>query len=199
MGFESKALNGNIFIPSNTFYFMVDDNKNYDYVDRAKDERSLFEKITNYIPGYRGYAKQEKIRSTDKMLRESIAGILRECHGNTAEAFELMVNHNEDIVSIDKINLKLDSLIQKVAHAESGYSAFFDPLKVGGGALERMVEFDSSILDIAKTIMTKTSDIKSAAQKNEANPIIEMELLNLIDELDLTFSQRKNYMFELPK
>ncbi|HOP09394.1 MAG TPA: hypothetical protein PLC12_04165, partial [Candidatus Methanofastidiosa archaeon] len=104
---------------------MVEDNKNYDYVDRAMDEKSLFEKVSNYIPGYRGYADQEKVRNTDILVRQNVAKVLRESYNNISEVFDLMATGDKNIVTVDKINLKLDALEQKISHAESGYSPMF--------------------------------------------------------------------------
>jgi len=178
---------------------MVNDNENYDYIDRAGDEKSLFEKISNYIPGYRGYAKQEKVRNTDILVRQNIAKIIRECYNNISEVFDLMATDEKDIFTIDNINLKLDALQQKIAHAESGYSAMFDPIKVGDEGLERMVEFDAELLDLARSILEKTEDLKSSALNNEPDEELARELYVMANELESTFMKRKNYMLDLPK
>ncbi|HPR41416.1 MAG TPA: hypothetical protein PK718_02580 [Candidatus Methanofastidiosa archaeon] len=178
---------------------MVEDNKNYDYVDRAMDEKSLFEKVSNYIPGYRGYADQEKVRNTDILVRQNVAKVLRESYNNISEVFDLMATGDKNIVTVDKINLKLDALEQKISHAESGYSPMFDPIKVGDKALERLVEFDAELLDITKAILEKTNDLKTQVLNNESEEELSRELYVLIGELESTFSNRSNYMLELPE
>jgi len=178
---------------------MVNDNEKYDYVDRAKEEKSLFEKISNYIPGYRGYAKQEKIRNTDILVRQNVAKLIRESYNNISEVFDLSANIEGDIFTIDNINLKLDALEQKIGHAESGYSAFFDPIKVKEEDLERLVEFDAELIDYAKTILEKTEDLKSKMLNNELDEDLSREIYVMVGELESTFLKRKNHMLELPE
>lgn len=179
---------------------MVEDNdKGAAFVSRTVEELSLFEKALRLIPGYRGYSKKEKLRDTDKLVRETLFLELKKASRNLSASFEMLVMYDRDYREVDRVNLALDTFSTKVRHAPHGYSGLFDPIKVGEDDLERIIAFDVSLLEYAETLVDASEKVKDAAKREEEIFEAQELLSSTFDKLTAQFDARLSLIHDLPE
>jgi hypothetical protein len=176
-----------------------EDNKGAEFISRADEELSLLEKALRLIPGYRGYSKKEKLRDTDKLVRETLFQELKIVSRNLSAAFEMLVMYDRDYRDVDRVNLALDTFSTKVRHAPHGYSGLFDPIKVGEDDIERIISFDVSMLERASQLVDASEQVKNAAKKEEDVFAAQERVSSLFDELTALFDARASLIHDLPE
>jgi hypothetical protein len=117
--------------------------------EQAKAQRNALERLTDRIPGFRGFQDRELRREVDKLQREHLAGEvgrvktrLRDLARDYTDAGRIGV-----LDRFERLDRRLDGLSQSIRHADYGNSGFFAPQKVGEEELARLYEFDLSLLD----------------------------------------------------
>lgn len=120
-----------------------------DGFEEAKGQRNVLERLGAKIPGFRGFQDRELRRDVDRLQREHLAGELtrlkadlRERAGRYTDAGR--IGH---LGGFDRLDRQLDGLSQAVRFADYGATGLFDPVKIGEGQLERLYQFDLSMLD----------------------------------------------------
>ena len=172
----------------------------YDYVGKSKEELSWFEKATRYIPGYRGYAKKEKIRATDALIRSQASDALYSSRNDLAEAFDSMSATDAALAgALDKLTVRIDTLTQRVKHAAQGYTSLFDPIKVREDELERLVSFDVQLIEMATEMSKETAEIKKGSRTGDVKREAIDSLYDSIDRFEAVFSGRDEHMLGLPR
>jgi hypothetical protein len=117
--------------------------------EQAKAQRNVLERLGEKIPGYRGFQDRELRREVDKLEREHIANelgrlktVVRDKTRSYTDAGQIAA-----LTGFDRLDRQLDGLSQAVRFADYGASGIFDTVKIGEPELQRLYEFDLSILD----------------------------------------------------
>lgn len=117
-------------------------------MDMYQSEKNFLEKIADAIPGLKGYREKEARRDTDKRLRDYIAGRidgakkgLEEVKGNLLSEGKL-----DELDDLDRISQKIFKVANLIRHASYGYSGFFDQVKIQEAELDRIYQYDLSLL-----------------------------------------------------
>jgi hypothetical protein len=117
--------------------------------EEAKGQRNVLERLMDKIPGFRGFQDRELRRDVDKMQREHLSAEL----GQLKAIVRDMARRYTDAGKIgalngfDRLDRQIDGLSQAVRFADYGASGFFDPVKIGEAELQRLYEFDLSVLE----------------------------------------------------
>jgi hypothetical protein len=117
--------------------------------EEAKAQRNALEKLGEKIPGYRGFQDRELRRDVDRLQREHLASEL----GRLKAALRDHARGYTDagkigaLTGFDRLDRQLDGLSQTVRFSDYGATGLFDPVKVGEAELQRLYEFDLSVLD----------------------------------------------------
>jgi hypothetical protein len=162
---------------------------------RVDEEKKFFENVVSYIPGYHGYQEREKIRETDKLVREELFRVLRIGVNNLVSCYNTLVSRNNPLYNdVDRVKLKADRIAEKVRHAEYGYAGVFDPIKVQREELLSLVRFDGELIDSVQSISDSAETILRLSRQGEdlKAPLSTIELS--LENLDKTFNQRKQFM-----
>jgi hypothetical protein len=120
-----------------------------DGFEAAKGQRNLLERLGDKIPGYRGFQNRELRRDVDRMQREHLASEV----GRLQSLLQGRVRDYTDAGRLTAINgfvrldRQLDGLAQTIRFSDYGASGLFDPVKIGEPELDRLYQFDLSILD----------------------------------------------------
>jgi hypothetical protein len=163
-------------------------------LEKAKGERTLFERILGELPGFRGYKEKELRRETDKLIRNHIYRKLSEARKDAKEIFQKLSNQrlHEVLTEMDRLVMIFDRVTEKINHASYGYAGFFNVLKVQEEKLDEMIAFDNELVGQAQRILDDTSVFKGEVVKREfkrARKHIE-ELRGLLELLEEKFDER---------
>jgi hypothetical protein len=117
--------------------------------DEARGQRNFLERLGDKIPGYRGFQDRELRRDVDRLQREHLAselgrlkGVLRESARDFTDAGKIGV-----LSQFDRLDRQLDGLSQAIRFSDYGATGLFDPVKIGEAELQRLYEFDLSLVD----------------------------------------------------
>lgn len=131
--------------------------------EEAKAQRNVFERLMDKIPGFRGFQDRELRRDVDKLQREHISGeigrvktVLRDKARAYTDAGQIAL-----LGPFDRLDRKLDGLSQSVRFADYGASGLFDAVKIGEPELQRLYEFDLSLLDDLAALRTEAAGLSS--------------------------------------
>ena len=117
--------------------------------EEARGQRNILERLGDKIPGYRGFQDRELRRDVDRLQREHLASelgrlknVLRERAREYTDAGKIGV-----LSRFDRLDRQLDGLSQAVRFSDYGATGLFDPVKIGDAELQRLYEFDLSLVD----------------------------------------------------
>jgi hypothetical protein len=152
------------------------------------------------LPGYRGYQQKEKIRESDRLVREEVARHLTISLRYLEEIFTELVSRGESIAFFDKVKLRTDSLRERIKHGEYGYAGLFDPVKIKEEELTALTEFDFSLIEETRKIEGGAQRIMAEIRTDVDTEIVKKSISDfnsLLSDLEVTMSERKNHMLRL--
>lgn len=163
-------------------------------LEKAKEERTLFERILGELPGFRGYKEKELRRETDKLIRNHIYRKLLEARKDNKEVFQKLADQrlHEVLTEMDRLVMIFDRVTEKINHASYGYAGFFNVLKVQEEKLDKMIDFDNELIGRTQKILDDTSVFKGEVMKREfkkAREHIE-KLHDSLESLEEKFDER---------
>ncbi|AEK72279.1 hypothetical protein GQS_01885 [Thermococcus sp. 4557] len=144
-------------------------------------ETSIVEKLELVIPGFHGYKKKEMIREDDRLVRGKVADILAQARREMERAIQrcAMVNCAQ-LMALDTMRKKLMALESRVRHAEAGYRGYFDRVKFKEEELNRLLEYDARMIELAEEILNEVKALNGQIADPQA---LGMAVLNLDDKL----------------
>jgi ribosomal protein L20 len=164
--------------------------------EKAKDERSLFEKILAELPGFRGYKERETRRESDKLIRNQTYRKMTEARTDLKEVFQtLSANRIQELLTdMDQLVMKFDRVTEKINHASYGYAGFFNVLKVQEEKLDKMIAFDIGLMDQTQKIVDEADSFKKEALKGAFENAKEHigNLRDSLESLEQTFDERED-------
>ncbi len=163
-------------------------------VEKAKGEMRLSERIVAALPGFRGYKEKELRRESDRLIRNHIVERLTIARKDVKEVFQKLSDNKmqEVLTDMDRFVMRFDRVMQKINHASYGYAGFFNIVKIEEGKLDKMIEFDSGLLDETERIVTETDAFKKEVvkQKFEKTRSHLDSLESMLEELEEKFDGR---------
>jgi len=164
-------------------------------LDQVKDQMGGFEELVAKIPGYKGYKEKEQRREADKLLRDHIVNRLRTIKAQ-------LDGLQQDLIGAGKFDLltptgsaatQLQTFIDRVRTAAYGYSGLFDAVKVKEEDLDRVYEFDSTLLSYADRIEDAINNAQAGIDGEDVRSLIMM-VRNLTREANATFDERQDVL-----
>jgi len=165
----------------------------------ARSRRNWLERLGELIPGFRGFQDRELRREVDKMQREHLAkelGRLKVVTRGKARAYtdegKLGVLH-----LFERLDRQLDGLSQAIRFSDYGASGFFDVVKINEPELEKLYQFDLSVLDDVSLLSGDLAAIPLPG-KGDASEAVEQALARL-GALEDKWAGRKSVISEVVK
>lgn len=117
--------------------------------ENAKGQRNVLERLMDKIPGFSGFQNRELRRDVDKLLREYLAAELQRLKGIVRTRTRDYTDAGQigALNGFDRLDRKIDGLSQSIRFADYGATGFFDAVKIGETELERLHQFDLSVLE----------------------------------------------------
>ncbi len=135
------------------------------------------------LPILGDYQDKERRREADRRLRETIARHLEASRKRIVEIERLLLNKGKlpDLPHVDVAANRLQTLIDRIRTAPSGYAGFFDMETIREPELEKLHQFDerlaASVPEIDKHIEAMETSIRAGEDYSQ-------ELVNLIRTID---------------
>lgn len=135
-----------------------------DLFDRVISQRDAITKLIAKIPGFKGYAERADRRYADKLLRESIAEKFQvQWQRLSGVQRDLVISGNLEVMDeIDIASSKLRQFIDRVKTAAYGYSGFFDTVKINEPELEKMYQYDLTLVDMAVEVSNAIDNLEAS-------------------------------------
>jgi len=164
-------------------------------VQRIQESEKLLEKIMLVVPGFSGYKKREQRREADKIIRNFLHSKLQEARNDLQDVYAAVAKseQSKELERIDKVLAVFDRVSERVNHASYGYSGFFDAIKIEEAELDRMIAFDTQLVDGAKGLAERVKIIKTEAEAENFENLAATirELGKAVEDFDGTFDERK--------
>jgi outer membrane murein-binding lipoprotein Lpp len=156
-----------------------------DVYAKAKEQMRLSERILAAIPGFHGYKEKELRRESDKLIRNHLYLKLSGAKNDLRTISQRLSDRRwfDVLTDMDRLQAKVDRVNQKVNHASYGYSGFFDVVKVKEENLDRMIEFDSQLVDDVDGLIADVDAFKAEVVKGEAKNAKE-RIQSISDKLE---------------
>ena len=161
-------------------------------LDQIKGEMSsLEEKLTETVPGYKGYKQKELRREADKLLRDTLVSRLRPIK-RELDALQ------QDLISAGKFELldevgstitQLQTFIDRVRTASYGYGGLFDAVRVKEDDLDRLYQFDSALLDYARRLEEAVGRARETVEGDVKATVLLIR--DIAREANNTFDERE--------
>ncbi len=166
-----------------------------DSVAEAKKQMRLSERIVGAIPGFRGYKEKELRRESDKLIRNHLYLKLSKAKSDLRAVFQKLSDRRwmDVLTDMDRLMAKIDRVAEKVNHASYGYAGFFDIVKVKEENLDRMIDFDSKLVDEVDRLTAEVDAFKAEITKGEAKNAKEriQDLADKVEAFEDTFDKRQ--------
>ncbi|MEP0772920.1 MAG: hypothetical protein HRF46_00975, partial [Acidobacteriota bacterium] len=123
-------------------------------VDRARQARSLLERLGSRIPGFSGYLDRELRREVDELLRRHVADRLDAARRQVATRIAaLTLREGPKVSQLNALAMRLDGLAQRLRAAGAGYAGLFDAFKVQEEQLEQLYAVDLGLAEAAEELV----------------------------------------------
>ncbi|MBO3799969.1 MAG: hypothetical protein FGF52_02785 [Candidatus Brockarchaeota archaeon] len=172
-----------------------------EFVRKYEEERGLSEKIASYIPGYRGYKQKEVRREADKLLRGFMVRKLEAARSNLKDVAKEVANADavELFKTLNRVTAVIDRVINKVEHADYGYSGFFDFVKIREDELDRLMDYDYKLLGTCDEISRLAVETSSNASAGSLDmlPSLLKQLESRLLEFESAFASREEAIISI--
>ena len=148
----------------------------------------------SYVPGYRGYKEKELRRESDRLVRMEAARRLKASKETLRRGLASPLNvqrlSTEDAWRLEALAASLDRVTQRIDRAVAGYAGFFDAVKVREDKLERVLQHDLELVEMAEGVraeMERSSKVEPGTE--DWRKAID-GLITRVEELDTLVDRR---------
>ncbi|MDH3365442.1 MAG: hypothetical protein OEM29_05510 [Thermoplasmata archaeon] len=151
-----------------------------DIRERIEEDRGLLKKIQTYIPGFKGYRQREDIRDADQMLRAQLAQKIAIQRRGLEECRGILIQSpgTKEFDMIGGLISQFKKVEGLVSHAASGYSGIAADISVKEGELDRLYEYDVSMLDHMTSVTNSVESLKNALMAADDSTIFR-DMMNI--------------------
>jgi hypothetical protein len=166
-----------------------------DVYSEVKGQMRLTERIVAFLPGFRGYKEKELRRESDKLIRNHLSDKLSSSKDELRTVSQMIADRRyfDVMTDLDRLNARMDRVTEKINHASYGYTGMFDAVKIKEEQLDKMIDFDYTLLDditaVAAEVGALKTDIIDGITSNMKIRI--QNIIKRLDNLENTFDKRK--------
>jgi hypothetical protein len=151
----------------------------------VKRRAELLEKLELAIPGYRGYKERELRREADRLIREHLLRLLEPAYRDFKSSMLNAAGDTALMQTYNQVQALFDRVIAKLRTASYGYSGFFDAVKIREAELDKLLEYDWSLVSSVEKLakLAREAAASEPAKLGEALSSLRGELLAFEDLL----------------
>ncbi len=162
---------------------------------KSESQRRWFEKVLQWIPGFRGYLSKEYRREADHVLRQFLAQKVQEGKKHVQAAARAATDGGKIALlkNVDQLNNLLEKVENRIKFAAHGYSGVFDAIKVKEAELDRLYEFDGRLLEVIAELNARLASLPDAAEGDAGSfQTILRESVERLRGIDTLLNDREN-------
>ncbi len=150
-----------------------------------------FEKFIEKIPGVKGYKEKEDRRTTDKIVRETIAKRLEDQWARISGVQRQLLKAGAlgPMGDLESPALKIRQFIDRIKTASYGYAGLMDAIKVDEVALNQLYDYDLYLYGLVDEVAKRLDKIEAGGAETELDQAIR-ELTAVATELVTAFNRR---------
>lgn len=154
-----------------------------------KRNTNILDRIGSLIPGYKGYAKRDNQRKSDKELRETISLRLDEVEKDINTLLKKITkgDYALNFLEVEEIRKGCSTISSKIRFASYGATALFDKEQIKEEELETIYCFDEQLLEQANHLLLLCK------QEQEPNFLVAATR-NRLKEIEGVFNERTDYI-----
>ena len=163
-----------------------------DPIEKAKAQMGGIEKVISGLPGIKGYRGTEMRRDADKQLRDALARRL-ESRRRKLTALQSDLLASGGLLWLDDVERvvgRLQLCIDRIKTASYGYAPLFALNKVKEADLDRLLQFDQSLLDEVGSLDAAIGSLEQAVKANDGIKDALAAVGDLVSGLNETFNRR---------
>jgi hypothetical protein len=157
--------------------------------------KDLITNLISKVPGFSGYIDRQERRTSDRLLRETIAARFEQQWGRVSQLQQEFISTG-NIMYLDDLEraaIKLRTFADRVRTATRGYSGFFDAVKVNEDELNRLLQYDNALLDMADEV-SRAIDHVQAAISTEGVPAAIRNLTTVSQQCIDAYNRREEVL-----
>jgi len=160
--------------------------------DKVKGDRSIFERISLYIPFYRGYRARNLRRDVDREVRVAVSKIIKATKTELENVHREIMGSGDIAVGrkVERIRNKVDTYNTKVEKAAAGYSGIWASVKKNEEELDAVVEFDAKLLESADALRKDAEALRNSVGDEGMDQLIK-EFERKVDSLIEIYAERE--------
>jgi hypothetical protein len=163
--------------------------------EKAKEEMRLSERILAALPGFRGYKEKELRRESDRLIRDHLYQRLMEARKDLKETFQKLSDNrvHEVLTDMDRFIMRFDRVSEKINHASYGYAGFFNIVKIEEEKLDKMIAFDTNLLDDVENMVKEADTFRKEVVKKQLEKVRDhmSSLDDMLETLEEAFEERE--------
>jgi hypothetical protein len=162
-----------------------------DMFQRVTDEQDIFKKLLSKVPGFKGYVDRETRRSSDKLIRESLADRFEALWQRISSIQKDMVNEGmiEFVNDMEGASIKVRQFIDRVRTASYGYAGLFDAIKIDSEELSELYRYDLAMFNLADEASRGIDNVEASLGSDGLKAAIR-NLVNISQQCVDTFNKR---------
>jgi len=162
-------------------------------MNKAQEGLDTTTSFLSGLPVIGDYQNKERRREVDRRLREEIARSLEASRKRIIEIERMLLHKGKltDLPYVDVAANRLQTLIDRIRTAASGYAGFFDMETIREPELEKLQQFDQGIAATVPEINARIDTIQEAVQSGEDYSQALVDLINELDDLGERLDHRK--------
>lgn len=165
-----------------------------DYMEKSKQDRGIFERISLYIPGYSGYRQRNMRRDIDRLVRSHVALSIKEVKTVMADLKRQVMDNGDfqSVKAMERITVKIDTYMKTIESAESGYSGMWETIKTNESDLDSIVEWDEKLVVGSEELKAALKELRDRVDEGSADVKKELrEIERYVDDLKDGLNERK--------
>jgi len=145
-----------------------------DFQGQIEEQRGKLKQLLLKVPGFKGYIEMEDRRTADKLMRETVADHYQELIDQLSAVQASLVDEGylEFVDDLESIVVKLRTFIDRIRHASYGYSSFFSAVKIDAETLDRLYEYDRSLLEGLDRFRDLIAALEQAPEEEEVKETV---------------------------
>lgn len=166
-------------------------------VKKVTGDIDPFKKILSFVPGFKGYIDRQARRDQDKILRDVIAERFEGLWQRISTLQRDLIAQG-DLHLVDDLEgaaIKLRAFIDRVRRAPRGYSGLFDAVKINSDELERIYQYDATLLALADDVNRAIDNVEASFGSDGIVAAIR-HLRTMAQQCIDLYEQRAKVLFE---